>query len=363
MLAPLRGPLFIGHDLPHVSEAHGIWVPVAEAEVEMVVVNPVTEHPTVVTVVEGVQVVVGRVELPVTKEVGTHLKVTLNAVDESVHEEEDEVVDESELELLSVLSSLSFSVRLSLFCVSSSSVSSMESTFFVMMSSVTFCRSSSMHTNELMISPMAPNNPLFFFEPHPEEEDEPPRSEISPSTSLRMPFTLFNVSVLRGSGFFFQELMIGIRPAISEDTEDTLDVASELWIVDVTGGRVIGVEYESPVMTGTDTVLPDSIIVENTMVGRSELAFDGDRLLLLPLLEGGVVDETPMLVLVLTVGEALADEESVLLLLRTELLELPVLEGWFVRDKEDPGIPLRLLKDGLPVLEDGVAVDVEDGVL
>jgi hypothetical protein len=129
-----------------------------------------------------------------------------------------------------------------------------------------------MHDNELMISPMEPNNPLFFFEPHPEEEDEPPRSEISPSTSLRMLFTLLRVSVLRGSGFFFQELMIGIRPAISKDTEDTLDVASELWIVEVTGGRVIGVEYLSPVTTGNTTVLPDSTIVEDTMVGPSEMA-------------------------------------------------------------------------------------------
>jgi hypothetical protein len=143
ILAPLRGPLFIGHDLPHVSDAHGSWVPVAEAEVEMVVVNPVTEHPTVVTVVEGVQVVVGRVELPVTKEVGTHLTVTLNAVDESVQEDDEVLVDESELELLSLLSSLSFSfsVRFLLFSVSSFNVLSMVSTLFVLMSSVTLPRS------------------------------------------------------------------------------------------------------------------------------------------------------------------------------------------------------------------------------
>jgi hypothetical protein len=85
--------------------------------------------------------------------------------------------------------------------------------------------------------------------------------------------------------------------------------------------------------------------------------------LLLPLLEGGVIDEIPMLVLVLTVEEALVDEASVLLLLRTELREPPELDSWFVRDKEDPGIPLLLLKDGLPVLEDGIAVDVKYGVL
>jgi hypothetical protein len=58
------------------------------------------------------------------------------------------------------------------------------------------------------------------------------------------------------------------------------------------------------------------------------------------------------------------DEESVLLLLRTELRELPELDSWFVRDKEKPGISLLLLlKDGLPVLEDGIAVDVKYGVL
>jgi hypothetical protein len=85
--------------------------------------------------------------------------------------------------------------------------------------------------------------------------------------------------------------------------------------------------------------------------------------LLLPLLEGGVIDETPMLVLVLTVEKALVDEASVLLLLRTELREPPELDSWFVRDKEDPGIPLLLLKDGFPVLEDCIAVDIKYGVL
>jgi hypothetical protein len=84
----------------------------------------------------------------------------------------------------------------------------------------------------------------------------------------------------------------------------------------------------------------------------------------LPLLEGGVVDETPKLVLVLTVEETVVDEGSVLLLLRTELREIPELGIWFVRDKENPGIPLLLLlKDGLPVLEDGIAVAVKYGVL
>jgi hypothetical protein len=167
-----------------------------------------------------------------------------------------------------------------------------------------------MHDNELIISPMEPNNPLFFFEPHPEEEDEPPRLEISPSTSPRMPVTLSRVSVLRGSGFFFQEPMMGIRPAMSEDTEDTLDVASELWIVDVTGGSVIGVEYESPVMTGTVTVLPDLTIVDDTIVGPSELVLDGDGFLLLP-----GVDDTPRLVLGRMVDEELENEDPGLLLL------------------------------------------------
>jgi hypothetical protein len=97
---------------------------------------------------------------------------------------------------------------------------------------------------------------------------------------------------------------------MSEDTEDTLDVASELWIVDVTGGSVIGVEYESPVMTGTVTVLPDLTIVDDTIVGPSELALDGDGFLLLP-----GVDDTPRLVLGRMVDEELENEDPGLLLL------------------------------------------------
>lgn len=63
---------------------------------------------------------------------------------------------------------------------------------------------------------------------------------MRPSTSLLTPLSLPRVSDFSGVGFLFQELMIGIRPAIWEDTEDTLDVAWELAIVVVIGGRVIG---------------------------------------------------------------------------------------------------------------------------
>ena len=68
---------------------------------------------------------------------------------------------------------------------------------------------------------------------------------------------LSRVSDLRDDGFVFQDLIIGIRPATPEDTEDTLDVAWELAIVVIIGGRVIADEYNPPLMTGTISVMPD----------------------------------------------------------------------------------------------------------
>jgi hypothetical protein len=39
-----------------------------------------------------------------------------------------------------------------------------------------------------------------------------------------------------------------------------------------------------------------------------------------------------------------------------------MLGDWLVLDKDDPGM-LLLLRDELPVLEKGIAIDVEDGML
>ena len=91
MLAPLSGPARMGHASPQVSEAHGTWDPVADAEVYTVVVSPVTEHPLVVTVVKVEQVVV---EMLALNTVGAHRMVTFNAVSWDVHvDAEEEEVD------------------------------------------------------------------------------------------------------------------------------------------------------------------------------------------------------------------------------------------------------------------------------
>lgn len=59
------------------------------------------------------------------------------------------------------------------------------------------------------------------------------------STSVIIGLILLRVSVLRGVGFAFHELIIGIKPAISVDTEETLDVTCSLFRVVVTDGGVI----------------------------------------------------------------------------------------------------------------------------
>lgn len=53
------------------------------------------------------------------------------------------------------------------------------------------------------------------------------------------------------------------------------------------------------------------------------------------------------------------DPGVLLLLLEAELV---MLGDWLVLDKDDPGM-LLLLRDELPVLEKGIAIDVEDGML
>ena len=191
-----------------------------------------TEQPLVVIVVVGEQVVVEIVELPVVKVVGTHRTVTRNAVSMDAHDEDELVlelvevsVDESELVLLFELLSFSSSVRFSFSVFRSSRVLSMLLTSSVLISSVRLSKFSSMQDNVLTMSPTRPRRPLFFFEMHGLDDGSLPRSEMRPSTSLLISLTLLRVSVLSGVGFARQELMIGIKPTIWEDTDDTADVA------------------------------------------------------------------------------------------------------------------------------------------
>ena len=99
-------------------------------------------------------------------------------------------------------------------------------------------RSLSMQDNPLMMSLIGPSRPLFRFELHPEEEP-PPRSSMRSSTSVIIGLILLRASIFRGVGFTFHELITGIKPAISVDTEETLDVTGSLFRVVVTGGGVI----------------------------------------------------------------------------------------------------------------------------
>jgi hypothetical protein len=119
--------------------------------------------------------------------------------------------------------------------------------------------------------------PLFLLEPQPEVDDPPPRSEITSSISDLTPSTLFSVSVLSDVGLDFQELRIGIRAKTSEETEDALEVASVSERVVVTGGRVIGVEVPSTIMS-TVRVVPDSTTVEVIILGVPTTAFGVDVL-------------------------------------------------------------------------------------
>ena len=88
-------------------------------------------------------------------------------------------------------------------------------------------RSLSMQDNLLMMSLIESSRPLFRFELHPKEES-PLRSSMRSSTSVIIGLILLRVSVLKGVGFAFHELTICIKPAISVDTEETLDVICSL---------------------------------------------------------------------------------------------------------------------------------------
>jgi len=257
----------------------------ADVEAEMVVVNPVTEQPLAVTVVKGEQVVVSVVEPLVLKEVGTHCTVTCSAVFEDVHDDDDDdelfsvFVDVSEFDLL--LDLLSSLVRSLFSDVKSTRKLSIATTSSALMLSVILPRSSSIQDNLFMILPIVPSKPLFPFEPHPEDDEPPPRLEMRSSTSLLTGLILLRVSDLSNVGFAFQELIIGIKPASSEDTEETLDVAWALARVVVIGGRVIGDEYDPPPMTGTVSVLPDWTIVAVVIEGAPIVTLGRDELLLL----------------------------------------------------------------------------------
>ena len=99
-------------------------------------------------------------------------------------------------------------------------------------------RSFPMQDKPLMMPLIGPSRPLFRFELHSEEES-PPRPSMRSSTSDMIGLILLRVSVFRGVGFAFHELIIGIKPAISVKTEEALDVACSLFRVVVTGGGVI----------------------------------------------------------------------------------------------------------------------------
>ena len=233
-------------------------------EVDTVIVVPVTEQPLAMTVVEGEQAVVRTVTPPVWNDVGTHSTVTWNAVFKDAQDEDDDgngeegelvsiLVDEPESEL--VLEVLSSSVRSSVSVLKLFRESLTPSRSSILMLSVMLSRSSPIQDKLLTIPLIVPIKPLFLLEPHPEKEESGPKLEMRSSTSFLTDLTLVRVSDLSEVGFAFQELMTGTRPASSEDTEDTLDVASELAMVVVIGGRVIGDEYDPSVITDTVSVL------------------------------------------------------------------------------------------------------------
>lgn len=139
-----------------------------------------------------------------------------------------------------------------------------------LMSSVTWVKSSAMHVNALIALPMKSKRPLFFFLGWQGEDDEepPPRSEIIFSTSFLTFSTEFKVLFFSESVFDFQEFKIGMRAMISDETDDTLDVARAPVMVVVAGGRVIGVADPS-MMMGTVLVTPFWTTVEVITIGAA----------------------------------------------------------------------------------------------
>ena len=221
------------HASPQVSEAQGIRVALDDAELVTVTVVPVTEHPRVVVVDTGEQVVVENADPSDVVVVGTHETVTCNAVSMDV-QDKDELdlvflelpVDESDFVFVFELFSSPSTVRFSFSDLRSSKVPSILSISPAFTLSVMLSKFLSMHDNVFTKLPKTPNDSLFsFFEPHGADDESLPRSEMRASTSLLIPFTLFRVSVFSGVGCAFQELTTGIRPRIRDDTENTADVA------------------------------------------------------------------------------------------------------------------------------------------
>lgn len=133
---------------PHkLSEAHAVWVPLADSEVKTVVVNPVAEQPLAVTVAKGEQVVVRVVKSLILNKVGAHCIVTCSTRLENLHEDDDDdelfgaLVGGFLLELL--LDLLSLSVRSLFSDVELSKESSTASISLALISSVTPFKSSS----------------------------------------------------------------------------------------------------------------------------------------------------------------------------------------------------------------------------
>lgn len=132
--------------------------------------------------------------------------------------------------------------------------------------SLMFSRSLLIQVKEFTILPMKERKPCFF-DLHPEEDYLPLRLQIRSSISPRIPVIFLRVPILSPVWFAFQELIMGIRIAILEETEEMLDVAWAEARVVMTGGRVIGTVSELPTMTGTVRLMPDSTTTVLTMLG------------------------------------------------------------------------------------------------
>jgi hypothetical protein len=222
--------------------------------------------------------------------VGMQITVTCSAVS-SVHVLSEVLVSELASELLWELLSSS-SVRSS---VSEVIVETRPSTP-VMSSTLMLPVMSSklwpIHDKVLIMSPMAPKRPLLLLELHPEDES-PPRSEITDSTSLMTSSTLLRVSVLSPVGSAFQELMKGMRAMISEDTEDTLEVAATPVTVVVAGGTVI-VSDDPGAVVAAVVVVPESTVVEVGAVVAPGVVSEEDTSVLVPS-TGSSVEVVPSL--------------------------------------------------------------------
>ena len=128
----------------------------------------------------------------------------------------------------------------------------------LLMLSTMLPRRRSMQDRALITSLRVPRRRLLRFESHLDEET-PPKSEITDSTSLLTLSTSLSALVL-STGSFFHELMIGTKATTSEDIEDTLETAASVTAL-VVGGIVIVLyklvkEEIVTVVVETDTLGP-----------------------------------------------------------------------------------------------------------